>query len=134
MLCTFLLVREQLNEFVWISLRTKSVLCCGSFLCVCGGLWGVIRFASCPAFWLGAASVSSLSVVFFIKQLLKTRSNTKVLGSLHSSLTGLEKVFIQYKRMLLLVYQSDLISASHSWWVLNEDVHTGYRITEQMLC
>lgn len=63
---------------------------------------------------MGAAGFSSLCAVLLTKQVLRMQNNVNSLNNLHLSLAGLETVYIQFKRMLLLVHQSDLISQSIS--------------------
>lgn len=77
-------------------------------------LWGSISKTSRPSvvrplLWT-AFGVHSLSVIFHIKGMLKRRSMSQAVCKLQVTLSNLEKVYVRFKWMLLLVHQNELIN------------------------
>ena len=94
--------------------KYNSALYAAPFLCAAAWFLGYTKTGSAPRLLIGAAGISSLSAVLFTKKILQIRSHETAIKNLCVTIAGLERTFIQFKRMLLLVHQNDLMPQSLS--------------------
>lgn len=84
------------------------------FFCIVGGLWKVAKAPLSKPFIMASCVTTSLFTMYHIKDAMRKHSIVKGISHLKHTLDGLEKVYVQFKRMLLLVHQNELINQNQS--------------------
>lgn len=84
------------------------------FCCVMGGLWKVAKAPISKPFIFATCTTASLFTVFHLMKALKRHHVFKGIRQLKHTVSGLEKVYVQFKRMLLLVHQNEFITQNIS--------------------
>lgn len=96
------------------STMKKIILGGAQFLCVFGGLWKIAKAPTSKPIIFASCTMASVFALFNIKEALRKHLILKSISTLKDTLHGLEKVYVLFKRMLLLVHQNEFITQNIS--------------------
>lgn len=83
-------------------------------LCLLGGLLGIRDVSGSRTMFLAAICAGSAFSSWQLKKNLQNFYVKKSLNKLEHTVVSLEKTFIQFKKLLLLVHQNDFLSQNIS--------------------
>ncbi|XP_034251456.1 vezatin-like [Thrips palmi] len=96
------------------SIVKKIVLGGVQFFCLAGGLWKIASAPTSKPFIFASCATASLFAFVYVKEALRRHSILEGISKLKHTLDGLEKVYVQFRRMLLLVHQNEFITQNIS--------------------
>lgn len=85
-------------------------LCSVPLLCLGGGLWRLAQTPVSKVLLVASAALGSFYAAYRIRENWKRKYFSLLTSKIQLTLVGLEKLFVQYKRMLQLIHQNDFIS------------------------